>query len=280
MDERSAAILDVIRGLPAASLSATMRNPKSSADRTFRGPTLHDYAVATGLFPEKLGSGKLANSYFLITAEDGARSAVALAEVWPNAAAKQVILAHEQDGEPIRNGVRLVLTGDWLAGRSIGGVVSIEARSVDASLGAGTGLEVAGLLDRPGTADLASLPEEARIDVTTVAASGHGGAPIEPRHYGGVRLYALLEQAGIQLDPDQHEDFLGKVVVASSRDGHAVVVAGGEIEPRFQNGDVILATSRDGTALPAEDGLRLLVPFDRKPGRWAKDIVRIELRQA
>lgn len=278
MDDRSAAILDVIRGLPAVTLSATMRNPKSSADRTFRGPTLHDYAVAAGLFPAKLGGGKLANSYFLVTAEDGARSAVALAEVWPNAAAKQVILAHEQDGEPIRNGVRLVLTGDWLAGRSIGGVVSIEAKSVEAAPASGDGLQLAGLLDRPGTVDLATVPAAASIDVTTVAASGHGGVPIEPRRYGGVRLYALLEQAGIQLDPDQHEDFLGKVVVAGSRDGHAVVIAGGEIEPRFQNGDVILATSHDGAAI--EDGLRLVVPFDRKPGRWAKDIARIELRQA
>lgn len=278
MDDRSAAILDVIRGLPAVTLSATMRNPKSSADRTFRGPTLYDYAVATGLFPAKLGGGKLANSYFLVTAEDGARSAVALAEVWPNAAAKQVILAHEQDGEPIRNGVRLVLTGDWLAGRSIGGVVSIEAKSVEATPVPGDGLQLAGLLDRPGAVDLATVPADASIDVTTVAASGHGGAPIDPRRYGGVRLYALLERAGIRLDPDQHEDFLGKVVVVSSRDGHAVVIAGGEIEPRFQNGDVILATSHDGVAI--EDGLRLVVPFDRKPGRWAKDIVRVELRQA
>lgn len=278
MDERSAAILDVIRGLPAIELTATMRNPKSSADRTFRGPTLYDYAVATGLFPAKLGGGKLANSYFLVTAEDGARSAVALAEVWPNAAAKQVILAYEQDGEPIRNGVRLVLTGDWLAGRSIGGVVSIEAKSVEASATTGEGLTLGGLLDRPGVADLAALPAAARIGVTTVAASGHGGVPIEPRGYAGVRLYALLEQAGIRLDPDQHEDFLGKVVVASGADGHAVVIAGGEIEPRFQNGDVILATSHEGT--PITDGLRLVVPFDRKPGRWAKAITRIELRQA
>lgn len=278
MDERSAAILDGIRGLPAITFTATMRNPRSSADRTFHGPTLYDYAVATGLFPAKLGGGKLANSYFVVTAEDGARSAVALAEVWPNAAAKQVILAYEQDGEPIRNGVRLVLTGDWLAGRSIGGVVSIEAKSVEAAPAAGDGLELAGLLDRPGPVDLASLPAEAHIEVTTVAASGHGGAPIDPRRYGGVRLYALLEQAGICLDPDQHEDFLGKVVVASSADGHAVVIAGGEIEPRFQNGDVILATTQDG--VPIEDGPRLIVPFDRKPGRWAKRITRIELRQA
>lgn len=277
MDERSAAILDVMRGLPAVTCAATMRNPKSSADRTFRGPTLHDYVVATNLVPAK-PEGRLADSYLLITAEDGARSAVALAEVWPSTTDKQSILASEQDGEPIRNGVRLVLTGDWLAGRSIGGVVSVEAQTVAPSPAPATGLELAGLLDRTGPVDLTTLPAEAHIEVTTVAAAGHHGETIAPRRYGGVRLYALLEQAGIRLDPDQHEDFLGKVVVASSADGRVAVIAGGEIEPRFQNGDVILATTQDGA--PIEDGPRLIVPFDRRPGRWAKRITRIELRQA
>ena len=198
--------------------------------------------------------------------------------MWPNAAAKQVILAHEQDGEPIRNGVRLVLTGDWLAGRSIGGVVSIEAKTVSATAGTSTGIELAGLLDRPGAVDLAALPADARLDVATVEAAGHHGETIAPRRYGGVRLYALLEQAGIRLDPDQHEDFLGKVVVLHGADGRTAVIAGGEIEPRFQDGDVILATTHDGA--PIEGGPRLVVPFDRRPGRWAKDITRIELRQA
>lgn len=279
MDDRSSAILDVIRDLPPVEITATMRNPNSSADRTFRGARLFDYAVATKLFAAKLGGGKLPNSYFLVTAEDGARSAIALAEAWPNASDKDVILAYEQDGQPIRNGVRLVITGDHLAGRSIGGVVSIDAQVMHAAP-AGEGLELAGLLDRPGAVDLASLPPEAHVEVTTVAATGHGGQHIEPRRYGGIRLYALLEQAGIQLDPDQHEDFLGKVVVASSRDGHAVVIAGGEIEPRFMDGDVIIATSRDGQPIEDDGGVRLMVPFDRKPGRWAKGITHIELRQA
>ncbi|MFA7296364.1 MAG: hypothetical protein WC211_04145 [Dehalococcoidia bacterium] len=277
MDERSAAILDAMRGLPATEFTATMRNPKSSADRTFRGPTLHDYVVATGLVPAK-PEGRLADSYLLVTAEDGARSAVALAEVWPSTTDKQSILASEQDGEPIRNGVRLVLTGDWLAGRSIGGVVSVEAQTVAPASAPATGLELAGVLDRTGPVDLAALPAEAYIEVTTVEAAGHHGEVIAPRRYGGVRLYALLEHAGIRLDPDQHEDFLGKVIVASSADGRVAVIAGGEIEPRFQNGDVILATTQDG--LPIEDGSRLIVPFDRRPGRWAKRITRIELRQA
>lgn len=280
MDERSAAILEVIRKLPSKTITATMANPKSSAVRTFTGPSLFDYAVATKLFAAKMGGGTLANSYFIVTAEDGARSAVALGEAWPNASDKDVLVAYQQDGEDIRNGVRLVVTGDGLAGRSIGGVVSIDAATVTADPVPAGVLELTGQVDRPGVVDFSALPADAYAEVTTVAAVGHGGTSIDPRTYGGYRLYSILEQAGIQIDEAQHEDFVGKVVVASSTDGHSVVIAGGEIEPRFMNGDAIIATTRDGQPIEDEGGVRLMVPYDKKPGRWAKFITRLELRRA
>jgi DMSO/TMAO reductase YedYZ molybdopterin-dependent catalytic subunit len=205
---------------------------------------------------------------------------VALGEVWPNASNKDVLVAYQQDGEDIRNGVRLVVTGDGLAGRSIGGVVSIDAATVKADPAPAGTLELIGEVDRPGPVDLSSLPADAYTEVTTVAAVGHAGTAIDPRTYGGYRLYSILEHAGIQIDERQHEDFVGKVVVASSTDGHSVVIAGGEIEPRFMNGDAIIATTRDGKPLEDEGGVRLMVPYDKKPGRWAKFITRLELRRA
>lgn len=280
MDERTTAILEVLKGLPARTLIATMRNPRSASERTFVGASFFDYAVATRLFASKAGGGGLANGYFLVTAEDGARATIAVAEVWPEITSKDVMLAYEQDGEAIRNGVRLVLTGDGLAFRSLGGVVSIEPRAVEpVAPTTGGAVELRGLLERPGVIDAAALAALEPIDVTTVDATGHGGQSVPPRNYAGVRLYALLEAAGIRSNPEVNEDFMNKVIVATSADGHAVVIAGGEIEPRFQNGDVILATQHEGSALPAGEGLRLIVPFDRKPGRWAKDLVSIELRE-
>jgi DMSO/TMAO reductase YedYZ molybdopterin-dependent catalytic subunit len=274
-------MLDVVRGLPEQSLTHTMRNPRSSADRTFRGAKLFDYVVAAGILPAKMGGGALADGYFVVTAEDGARTIVALAEVWPNASSKDVILAYEQDGEPVRGGagLRLVITGDGLAGRSLGGVVSIELRQVKdeaAAPASGGTVQLSGLVDRPGAIDLDTMPA---IVVETVAASGHGGQPIAPRTYNGARLYDLLAGAGIQLTPGVNDDFLRKVVVVRSADGHAVVIAGGELHPSFMNGDAILATGREGGALQDGEGVRLIVPFDMKPGRWAKDVVSVELRE-
>lgn len=285
MDARTQALLDVIKTLPQHTLEATIRNPRSQADRTFKGALLSDYAIATGLIPEKNGGGKLATGYFVATAEDGMRVAVALAEAMPSATPKTVLLAYEQDGEPLGVGVRLVVPDyPGLAGRSITGVVSVELRdtltgSPRAESEASTHISLSGLLERPGLLDTSAFTDP--VEVTTVAASGHGGAPIEPRTYSGVPLFRLLEQAGMHLDAAVNEDVLQKVVVATSADGHPVVIACGEIEPRFMAGQVIVATHRDGVPLGPEEGpARLVVPYDRKPGRWARNLVSFDFREA
>jgi len=275
MDDRTAAILDILRALTAQTFAVTMRHPSRSAERSFVGATLFEYAVAAGLVPAKMGGSAMADGYLVVTAEDDVHVVVALAEVWPTMTGKQVFLAYEQDGEALRNGVRLVCDGDYLSGRSLGGIVSVELRQVGRSTVAASEpgrVVVNGLLDRPVTLDAASLRERAPIEVTTVATTGHGGQPIPPRVYVGPRLYEVLDSAGIRLDPAVNEAFLTKIVVATSADGHAAVIAGAELEPRFMNGDVIVTAEADGA-------LRLMVPFDRKPGRWAKDLVSIELRE-
>lgn len=284
MDERTTAMLEVLRGLPAHTLTATMRNPRSEAERTFTGARLFDYAAATGL--TRVGGEGLTDGYLLVTAADGQRVAIALAELWPSMASKPLLLAYEQDGAPVRDGVRLVVTGDHLSGRSLGGVVAIEGRRAAPASGVDVpsgGLALGGLLERPGVLDAAALGAQATFAVETAPMTGHGGEAIAPRRYLGARLYDLLDGAGIRLDPAVHEDFLSKVVVATTVDGRAVVIAGGEIEPRFMAGDVVVATGRSNGS-PAVDGasgaeLRLVVPFDLKPGRWAKQLVSIELRE-
>jgi hypothetical protein len=160
--------------------------------------------------------------------------------------------------------------------------VSIDVKTVDRyePAAATTTFDLAGLLERGGRVDAAAFDASRVTSVTTVAASGHGGEHIEPRNYSGMRVYDLLKDAGIRLNPEVNEDFLSKVVVVRGADGHAAAFAGGELEPRFMNGDVIVATRRDGQPLPESEGAtRLIVPFDRKPGRWAKGVVSIELRE-
>jgi len=124
-----------------------MRNPKAQVDRTFAGPALADYAAAAGVLTAGVARPAPGNGYFVITAEDGARVAVSLAEAAPGPGDNGVILATEQDGEPRfmagavlvatrRDGAalgaegpaRLVVPGDRGPGRWVRSLVSLTLR--------------------------------------------------------------------------------------------------------------------------------------------------------
>lgn len=270
--------LELLRGLPAVTQQVRVSTPRGSNERTFRGATLHAYALASGLLNDH-SADRFAACYMLATAEDGFRVTVAFAEILPSATAKRILLAYEQDGEPVRAGIRLVVPGDELGGRSAAGIVSLETHEVASVEPVAPGsLELAGLLDHPGPVELALVeagPAHAAIDPQRVH-----GKEAPARSYSGVKVFDLLDAAGLRLDENANEDFLGKVVVARSADGSAVVLAGGEIEPRFMNGNALVAARRDG--VPLEDGegpFRLVVPYDRNPGRWAKQLIGLEFRE-
>ncbi len=284
MDPRTESLLQTLRALPAETLSLTMRSVRGQAERTFTGPLLADYAVAAGFIRERTADGAISDGYFVVTAADGMRVTVSLAEVVPGTSTKQVILATTQDGSALDVGARLVLPEfPGLAGRSVLGVASIEFHHFERSTRAEptSAITLAGLLDRSGACDLAALGADALVEVETAAGTGHQGEPLPPRRYAGVPVYRLLDEAGIQLDPAVHEDFLQNIVVATGADGQSSVIAGGEIEPRFMNGTAIVAVLRDGKPLGPDEGpARLVVPWDLKPGRWARNLVRLELRRA
>ena len=281
MDDRTAAIREIIGALPPVSLTMPMRNPRGRFERTFMGPLLFDYAIAVGLLPRGTTGGGLGNCYFMATAADGFRVAVALAETARRFTPKQVILAYEQDGEPLETGVRLVVPGDDLGGRSLAGVVEIELKQVEHGIVPDApGLQLTGLLERPGpvTPGFDGLP---RREVETLASPRHGGRIVPGERYGGVLLWDLLDAAGVRIDPDLREDVLGKVVVVRSEDGYAAVIAAGEIEPRFMAGPVIVADRRAAGPLTESEGaFRLIVPCDGAAGRSVKRLASLELIDA
>src|SRR3954453_4319939 len=129
MNEETSLILERIRKLPAHELSTPMRSPRGTFQRSFKGALLADYAAMHGMDPDTKPPVGPGNHYFVATAEDGFRVVLSYSEVAPRSSGKEVLLAFEQDGEAIRAGVRLVVPGDDLGGRSIGGVAQIELMS-------------------------------------------------------------------------------------------------------------------------------------------------------
>ncbi len=282
-DARTEALLRALAPLPVETVTTTMRSPRGAAERTFRGTALLRYAVLTGVVSDQQISSALVSGYFVVTAADGVRVTVSVAEARVHGAGR-VLLATEQDGEPLEVGVRLVVPdAPGLAGRSLTGVVDVEfhdlaADEVPVAATPSAMIALAGLLDRPGTVDTAAFVDAELVDVVTEDVAGHGSR-VASRAYAGVRVYDLLDAAGIRLDPAVHEDFLSKIVVARGADGYPVVIAGGEIEPRFRATSMIAATRRDGAPLGDEGPVRLVVPGDGGPGRWVRGLVSLELRE-
>ena len=82
-------------------------------------------------------------------------------------------------------------------------------------------------------------------------------------------------QAAQPLDAPGRGAPLQHTLLARGRDGYAVALAIGEIDPRMEGKSVLVAVARDGQPLPA---LRLVVPGDAHAGRSVRDLVGIEIK--
>ena len=91
--------------------------------------------------------------------------------------------------------------------------------------------------------------------------------------FTGVRLWALLDQAGGIDDPEKGAEF-HHIVRITGRDGYVVVISTGEIAPEFGGKPALLAYRRDGAA-QGETGFRLAMPGDKRGGRYVRDVVSI-----
>ena len=186
------------------------------------------------------------------------------------------------DGSPrlciVASIVLVISVGLAIVAPAPGAVVARQATPEVASTATAGGdgaIEITGLVDRPGpltVADLQRLPTET-VDVTYE--SGEGS---QAHTFTGVRLFAVLEQVGLTVGADERNPLLLRYLVLSAKDGYQVVLSGGELDPNFGNAPILLAWEQDEQPLTGEDGpLRLVVPGDKRGGRYVYGIVRIEV---
>jgi hypothetical protein len=74
---------------------------------------------------------------------------------------------------------------------------------------------------------------------------------------------------------------LATYVVAEASDGYRVLFSIAELDSRFTDRVVVLADRKDGQPLSAAEGpYRLIVPGEKRPARWARQVIRISLGRA
>jgi DMSO/TMAO reductase YedYZ molybdopterin-dependent catalytic subunit len=111
-------------------------------------------------------------------------------------------------------------------------------------------------------ADLKALP---RVKVT---AKGHDGTA---REYEGVALQSLLAKAGVPPSGELQGKNMTLVVVAEASDGYRAAFSLAELDGDFAGAQVLVADAEDGKPLDAQHGpLRLVVPGDKRQGRWVR----------
>ena len=94
--------------------------------------------------------------------------------------------------------------------------------------------------------------------------------------YDVVSLLLVLQAAGIEPTESLRGHMLGRVVTVQGADGYRAVFALSELDPTIGGKLVLLTAREDGQPLPVDDGpLRLVVPSDKRPARWVRQVVRI-----
>jgi DMSO/TMAO reductase YedYZ molybdopterin-dependent catalytic subunit len=153
----------------------------------------------------------------------------------------------------------LVLAGACLSAREtpVGAGVDIGGERVTAT--------------RLALADLAKLPH------TRVHASAHG----DEADWDGVPLIELLKSAGAPAGETLRGPALALYVRVTAADGYRAVFALAELDPGTGDAQAILADRKNGQPIDAKEGpLRVIVPGDKRPARWVRQVIAIDLLSA
>src|SRR5208282_44232 len=122
-------------------------------------------------------------------------------------------------------------------------------------------------------ADLKAMPR------TTVTVHNEHSKADET--YSGVRVADVLAKMGAPLGKDLRGAAFSAYLVATGSDAYVAVIALAEADPTFHSGEVIVADTMNGQPLDEKSGpFKLVVTEDKRPARWVRNLVSIELKSA
>jgi hypothetical protein len=96
--------------------------------------------------------------------------------------------------------------------------------------------------------------------------------------FEGVALRAVLEKAGVEFGHSMRGKRMASCLLVEAADGYRVVIALPEIDPDFNDKQVMLAFSQDGKPLDAKEGpYRVVIPDEKRMARWVKPITTLKI---
>ncbi|MHA6204961.1 molybdopterin-dependent oxidoreductase [Dyella soli] len=125
--------------------------------------------------------------------------------------------------------------------------------------------------DRLDRAALALMPR------ATATAAAHGE---QPATWQGVALQDIVRRTCVVSGDALVGRALARLVRVTGADGYQVVFSAAELDEDFGGAVVIVADSRDGKPLSQDGPFRLVVPKDKRPARWVRNVTTIEVVDA
>ncbi|HEY2394751.1 MAG TPA: hypothetical protein VGH81_02050 [Rudaea sp.] len=117
----------------------------------------------------------------------------------------------------------------------------------------------------------------ARLPQHNVHAEAHGKAV----DCSGPNVIDLLGAVGAPNGEALRGKGLALYVRVSAADGYRAVFALAELDPVFRSDVPIVAASCDGKALDPKDGpFRLVIPGEKRPARWVRQVTAVDLLRA
>ena len=136
-------------------------------------------------------------------------------------------------------------------------------------------LSVTGEVKTPLSLTLSDFQSLERTEVTAKDRDG------KEHRYAGVPLTAILRKAGVTLGGELRGENLSKYMIAKAGDGYEVLFSLAEVDAEFSGRTILVADSVDGTPLPQGVGpFRLVIPDEKRPARWIRELKSIEIRFA
>jgi hypothetical protein len=119
-----------------------------------------------------------------------------------------------------------------------------------------------------------TIAELAKMPRTTITVNEHN----KETHYEGVLLRDVLASVGAPLGDKLKGQNMTAVAYVSGKDGYHAVLALAEIEPRFQENQILVADTVNRKPFGEEQGaFRLIVPEDQHAARWVRMLERIDV---
>ncbi|QNK01973.1 molybdopterin-dependent oxidoreductase [Dyella telluris] len=121
-----------------------------------------------------------------------------------------------------------------------------------------------------------------RLDAKALAGMAHeevtASAHDEPAsQWRGVKLDEVLAKVGVSLDKPLRGKSLATFVRVTGADGYQVVFGLADLDATLGHTQVLLVDTRDGKPLDKDGPFRLLVPGDKRPARWVRNVTTIEV---